>query len=218
MAWSALKLSLLVASLATLIVALLGTAAGWLLARYRFRGRALLDALLMLPLVLPPTVSGYYLIVLLGRRGWIGGPLERWTGWSLPFSFAACVLAASVIALPLMVRAARAAFEALSDEQLTAAAALGRRPITVFVRVALPLARRGLIGGLMLAFARALGEFGATLLLAGNIPGRTQTLPLALYEAALMGNDRMALLLALLLTAISLAALLLLSRVAEAAR
>lgn len=212
MAWPALRLSFTVALSATVIVVATGTALGWILARGRFRGREILDGLLMLPLVLPPTVTGYYLIVLLGRRGLLGGPLHAWTGWSIPFSWSACVIAASVVSLPLMVRAARAAFESIDPHQLLAAASLGRGGGAVFVRVALPLARRGLIAGAVLSFARAIGEFGATLLLAGNIAGRTQTLPLAIYEALQMGDDRAALVLSLLLTGVSLVAMVLISR------
>lgn len=205
MAWPALRLSLTVAVAATVVVALAGTAAGWLLARRRFRGREALDAVLHLPLVLPPTVTGYYLIVLLGRRGVIGGPLYETAGLAIPFSWVACVVAASVMAFPLMVRAARVAFEELDPRHELAAASLGHSAGSIFVRVVLPLARRGLAAGLVLAFARALGEFGATLMLAGNIPGRTQTLPLAIYEAVLTGEDRLALILSALLTLVSLA-------------
>ena len=206
----ALRLSLIVATLATVAVAIVGTAIGWWLARTRFRGRAWVDALLMLPLVLPPTVTGYYLIVLFGREGWIGG--------SLPFTTAACVVAAAVISFPLMVRAARSAFEAVDPAQLTAAASLGAAPLAVFFRIALPLASRGLAAGVMLTFARALGEFGATLMLAGNIPGRTQTLPLALYEAVMLGEDQRAAALSLILTLVSVAALVALSKWTERSR
>ncbi len=205
---SALRLSILVSLSATALVAVGGTAAAWLLARRRFRGRALLDALVNLPLVLPPTVTGYYLIVLLGRQGWLGDPLFRTTGLSLTFSWAACVVASAVMAFPLMVRSARVAFEELDRRHEIAAASLGHGPLTIFIRVVLPLARRGLVAGLVLSFARALGEFGATLMLAGNIPGRTQTLPLLIYEAVARGEDRVALLLSALLTAVSLAVIL----------
>ena len=206
---SALKLSLMVALVATLVVAVVGTAAGWFLARRSFRGRDWLDALFNLPLVLPPTVSGYYLIVLLGRRGLLGEPLYELTGWSVPFTWIAAVIAAGVMAFPLMVRAARVAFEELDPRHELAAATLGHGPWSTFLRVSLPLARRGLTAGVVLAFARALGEFGATLMLAGNIPGRTQTLPLAIYEAVMTGRDRIALLLSLALTAVSVVVIVL---------
>ena len=215
---SALELSLVVAVLATLLVATTGTLTAWILARREFRGREVLDALVNLPLILPPTVTGYYLIVLLGRRGWIGGPLFETTGWSLTFTWGACVVASAVMAFPLMVRSARVAFEELDRRHEIAAASLGHRPAAVFFRVTLPLARRGLTAGLVLSFARALGEFGATLMLAGNIPGRTQTLPLAIYEAVARGEDRTALALAVVLTSISLAVILSAGRLARRGR
>jgi molybdate transport system permease protein len=201
----ALKLSVLVAGLSTLCVGVAGTWTGWILARSGRRGKEWIDALLMLPLVLPPTVTGYYLIVLLGRRGWIGEPLFAATGLSVPFTWAACVVAAAVISFPLMFRAARVAFEELDRRHELVAASLGHARLSVFFRVALPLARRGLLAGLVLSFARGLGEFGATLMLAGNIPERTQTLPLAIYEAVVTGDDRSAIALALVLTAVSVA-------------
>ena len=204
----ALRLSLVVALGATAVVGIAGTALGYVLARGRFRGRELLDSLLMMPLVLPPTVTGYYLIVLLGQQGFLGQTLDRQFGLRLTFNLAACIIAASVMALPLMVRAARVAFEELDPRHEIAAASLGLGPLAVLRRVSLPLARRGLWAGLVLSFARALGEFGATLMLAGNIPGRTQTLPLQIYEAVAAGEDRRATVLALLLTGVSLIVLL----------
>lgn len=204
----ALRLSLLVSISATLIVAVSGALIASFLARRRFPGHGLLDAVLSLPLVLPPTVTGYYLIVLLGRRGLLGGPLYEATGWSLTFTWLACVLAAAVMAFPLMYRAARVAFEELDPRQAIAAASLGHGRLSIFLRVSLPLARRGLTAGVVLAFARCLGEFGATLMLAGNIPGRTQTLPLALYEAVAAGEKREALVFVLLLTLVSVAVMI----------
>ena len=205
----ALKLSLLVALPATLAVACCGTLAGWALARRRFMGRELLDALLNLPLVLPPTVTGYYLIVLLGRNGLLGAPLGAATGIAIPFTWWACVIAAGVMAFPLMVRAARVAFEEIDRRHELVAASMGYGGIAIFLRVSIPLARRGLVAGVVLAFARAVGEFGATLILAGNLPGRTQTLPLAIYEAVMTGEERTALLASLLLTAVSVVVMLL---------
>ena len=209
---AALKLSLQVALPATAAVAILGTLAGWLMARRRFPGRELLDAVLSLPLVLPPTVTGYYLIAVLGRRGPLGGPLHELTGLSIPFTWIACIIAAGVMAFPLMFRSARVAFEELDRRHELAAASLGAGRLAVFFRVTLPLARRGLAVGMILAFARAMGEFGATLMLAGNIPGRTQTLPLAIYEAVATGDDRTALLMSLLLTLVSVTVMLLAGR------
>ncbi len=209
---TALELSLLVASTATVVVACVGCLTGWLLARRDFRGREVLDAALHLPLVLPPTVTGYYLIVLLGRRGLLGEPLYELTGRSIPFTWVACVIAAGVMAFPLMVRAARVAFEEIDRRHEIVAASLGHGPLSIFLRVSVPLARRGLAAGTVLAFARALGEFGATLMLAGNIPGRTQTLPLSIYEAVMAGEDRTALVLSGLLTGVSVIVLLIAGR------
>jgi molybdate transport system permease protein len=212
MALDALRISLQVALLATAVVAVTGALAGWWFARRRFPGREWLDALLSLPLVLPPTVTGYYLIALLGRHGVIGEPLFAITGWTVPFTWIACNIAASVMAFPLMFRSARVAFEELDHRHELTAASLGLGRAAVFFRVTLPLARRGLLAGVVLAFARALGEFGATLMLAGNIRGRTQTLPLAIYEAVASGNDRMALLMSLVLTAVSVSVMLIAGR------
>jgi len=203
MVWQALRLSLLVVSVSTLIITLAGTAFGYLLAKKHFRGREVLDAVLTLPMVLPPTVTGYYLILLLGRRGAIGQPLYRLTGWSVTFTWLAAVIAATVIALPLMVRSARAAIESVDARYETVSYTLGKGEFETFFRITLPLARRGILAGIVLSFARAFGEFGATLMLAGNIPGRTQTLPLAIYEAVVSGEDERAMWIALILTGVS---------------
>jgi molybdate transport system permease protein len=200
---SALWLSLRVSLLATVLTALLGIPLAYLLAKRRFWGRTALDVLVTLPLVLPPTVTGYYLIVLFGRRGWVGRPLYELTGWTIAFTWYAAVLAATIMALPLMVRAARAAIEAVNPDLERAAFVLGRSEWQTALEVTLPLARRGIVAGLVLAFARALGEFGATLMLAGNIPGRTATMPLAIYTAVATGEAGEAQALVLLLTALS---------------
>jgi molybdate transport system permease protein len=215
MALDALRLSLIVAGIATFGVAVVGTLAGWMLARHRFRGRDWLDALFHLPLVLPPTVTGYYLLVLLGRHGLLGRPLFAVFGWSIPFTAVACAAAAFVMAFPLMVRAARVAFEEIDPRHALAAASLGHGTASTFFRVSLPLARRGLIAGVVLSFARAMGEFGATLMLAGNIPGRTQTLPLLIYEAVVTGEDRAALTLSLLLTGVSVLVIVIAARLGQ---
>jgi molybdate transport system permease protein len=203
----ALSLSLRVAVLATLANAIVGIPLAWALARRRFRGRALVDLLVTLPLVLPPTVTGYYLIVLLGRRGWLGAPLYSATGWTLAFTWYAAVVAATVMALPLLVRTARAAIESVEVDLEKAARTLGRSEWRVAWEVTLPLARNGILAGLVLAFARALGEFGATLMLAGNIPGRTQTVPLAIYTAVQTGETSDAVVLVAVLTLLSCAVL-----------
>lgn len=204
--WSALKLSLLVTLVATGLVVVIGMACAVVLAKGRFRGRELLDAIITLPLVLPPTVTGYYLIVLLGRRGLIGSYLYDWTGWSVVFTWWAAVIAAAVMALPLMVKSARAAIESVNPQYELASYTLGKGKTETFFRITLPLARRGVIAGMVLSFARALGEFGATLMLAGNLPGKTQTMPLAIYEAVVAGEEQEAQILALLLTAVSITA------------
>jgi molybdate transport system permease protein len=205
---SAVWLSVRVAVAATLLNALLGIPLAYLLARRRFWGRGLVDLLVTLPLVLPPTVTGYYLIVLLGRRGVLGAPLYEVTGWSIAFTWYAAVAAATVMALPLLVRTARAAIESVDRDLERAAWTLGRSEWRTALEVTLPLARNGLIAGLVLAFARALGEFGATLMLAGNIPGKTTTAPLAIYTAVQTGDRGEALILVALLTALSCVVLL----------
>jgi len=207
-ALSALELSVRVALFATALNGLVGIPLAWLLARRRFSGRALVDLLVTLPLVLPPTVTGYYLIVLLGRRGWLGAPLYEATGWSVAFTWYAAVVAATVMALPLLVRTARAAIESVDRDLEKAAYTLGRPEWRTALEVTLPLARNGILAGLVLAFARALGEFGATLMLAGNIPGRTTTLPLAVYTAVQTGESGQVLVLVALLTALSCAVLI----------
>jgi molybdate transport system permease protein len=201
-----------VAVVATLLNAMLGIPLAYLLARRTFRGRAIVDLAVTLPLVLPPTVTGYYLIVLLGRRGWLGQPLYAATGWSVAFTWYAAVVAATVMALPLLVRTARAAIESVDRELEKAAYTLGRSEWRTALEVTLPLARNGIVAGLVLAFARALGEFGATLMLAGNIPGKTTTAPLAIYTAVQTGEMGEAVILVLALTALSCAVLVLAGR------
>jgi len=208
----ALGLSIRVALFATLLNALLGIPLAYILARRAFRGRALVDLLVTLPLVLPPTVTGYYLIVLLGRRGWLGAPVYAWTGWSVAFTWYAAVIAATVMALPLLVRTARAAIESVDRELEKAAYTLGRSEWRTALEVTLPLAKNGIIAGLVLAFARALGEFGATLMLAGNIPGKTTTVPLAIYTAVQTGEMGEAVLLVMALTILSCAVLMVAGR------
>jgi molybdate transport system permease protein len=202
---SAIWLSVKVSIVATTLNAAIGIPLAYLLARRRFWGRAAVDVLVTLPLVLPPTVTGYYLIVLLGRRGVLGAPLYAATGWSVAFTWYAAVIAATVMALPLLVRTARAAIESVDQNLERAAFTLGRPEWRTALEVTLPLARNGILAGLVLAFARALGEFGATIMLAGNIPGKTQTLPLAIYTAVQMGEAGPALTLVAVLTLLSCA-------------
>lgn len=206
-ALSALGLSLRVALLATALNAVIGIPLAYVLARRRFPGRAVVDLLVTLPLVLPPTVTGYYLIVLLGRRGWLGAPLYVATGWTVAFTWYAAVIAATVMALPLLVRTAHAAIQSVDRDLEKAAYTLGRSEWRTALEVTLPLARNGILAGLVLAFARSLGEFGATLMLAGNIPGRTQTVPLAIYTAVQTGEAGEVLVLVGVLTVLSCAVL-----------
>jgi len=207
-AWTALLLSLKVAGCATALVLVLGTATGYLLARGRFPGRELLDTLLTLPMVMPPTVLGYYLLVVIGRRGALGAWLHEQFGINLIFTWQGAVIAASVVAFPLVFKPARAAFEAVDSQLEQAARVLGVSEAAVFFRVTLPLAWRGVMAGALLAFARALGEFGATLMVAGNIPGKTQTLSIAVYEAVQAGQDETANVLVLITSAVCIAVLL----------
>lgn len=206
--WPALALSLKVSLWASAITLVLGTALGYLLARCRFHGRELLDTLLTLPMVLPPTVLGYYLLVLIARRGPLGGWLDAQFGLQLVFTWQAAVIAATVVTLPLVFKPARAAFEAVDRQLETAARGLGLPGWAVFLRVTLPLAWRGILAGLLLAFARAMGEFGATLMVAGSIPGKTQTLSAAIYDAVQAGQDDKALFLVLVMSIVCLAVLL----------
>ena len=205
--WFSLQLSLLTATLATAIVAVVGIFLGYVLARCHFHGRDLLDALCSLPLVLPPTVVGFYLLCTFGKRGWLGHYIYQWTGWSLVFTWQAAVLAAIVIALPFMVKTSRAAIESVDRSYEDVAYTLGKSKLETVFKITLPLAWKGLLAGAALSFARALGEFGATLMIAGNIPQRTQTMPLAIYEATQSGNDQMAFGLVALMTVISLVVL-----------
>jgi len=207
-AWVALALTLKVAGWATAINLLLGVAVGYALSRWHFRGRDLIDAVLTLPMVLPPTVLGYYLLVLLGRRGAMGQWLQQNLGIELIFTWQGAVIAASVVAFPLVFKAARAAFENVEPTLEQAARVLGLSEAAVFFRVTLPLAWRGILSGTLLAFARATGEFGATLMVAGSIVGETQTLSIAVYEAVQAGQDQTAHFL-VLLTSVSCLVILL---------
>jgi molybdate transport system permease protein len=208
-AWIALRLSLKVACWATLLALIFGMAFGYLLARKRFPGRELLDAVLTLPMVMPPTVLGYYLLVVIGREGVIGAWLQRHFGINLIFTWQAAVIAAAVVAFPLVLKGARAAFETVDAQLEQAAKVLGVSSFGVFLRVTLPLAWRGVLGGTLLAFARSMGEFGATLMVAGSIPGKTQTLSIAVYEAVQAGQDDTANLLVIITSVVCITVLVL---------
>ena len=188
----ALLLSLKVAGCATFINLILGTLLGYALAKTRVLGRDLLDTILTLPMVLPPTVMGYYLLVLFGSQGKLGQWLKQTFDINLILTWQGAVLAATVVTFPLMVKPARAAFENVNPQLEQAARTLGVNEWAIFFRVTLPLAWRGILAGLLLAFARALGEFGATLMIAGSIPNETQTLSIAVYEAVQAGDDDLA--------------------------
>jgi len=203
-AWSPLLLSFQVAFAATVLAAILGLALAALLANGSFPGRDLLDVLLTAPMVLPPTVLGYYLLVSIGRRSLVGSAFESITGSSIVFTKTGAVIAAMVGAIPLVVKSSRAALEGVDPNLIHAARTLGATSLRAFLTVQLPLARRGIIASLMLAFARSLGDFGVTLMIAGDIPGETQTASLAIYDAIQGHRDAEALGLVAVLTATAL--------------
>lgn len=201
----ALGLSILVSATATVFIALFGIGLGYLFARRRFPGKDWIEAALTLPMILPPVVTGYYLVVLTGRHGLIGSLLYEWTGFTFIFSWQGASLAAFIVAYPIMMRFAKSAFLAVDRELEHVSFTLGKNSWQTFFRVTLPLAKNGLWGGVILSFARAIGEFGATLMIAGNIPGETQTMPLAIYDALVSSRDDLAVTLVLILTGMSIA-------------
>lgn len=182
--WSAVRLSVLVAITATVASLPFGIALGRLLARRQFFGKALVETLINLPLVIPPVVTGYLLLVLLGRQGIVGRWLYEWLGVTVVFTWKGAALASAVMAFPLMTQAIRLAFAGVDPRLEQAARTLGAGRLETFWRIAVPLARRGIVAGAVLGFARSLGEFGATIMIAGDIPGQTQTIPLYVYSAA----------------------------------
>lgn len=202
-----LLLSLRVATIATVVAAALGVAFGAALAGRRFPGRDVVDVLVAAPMVLPPTVLGYYLLVVLGRRSPIGQAFEAATGSSIVFTTTGAVVAATLGALPLVATSARAAIEGVDPRLVAAARTLGATPLRALATVTLPLASRGIAAGIMLGFARALGDFGVTLMIAGDIPGETQTAPLAIYDAIQARRDGDAAAMAVVLTAVAVAIL-----------
>jgi molybdate transport system permease protein len=208
-----LELSMLVACCATIVAFVVGVPLAWLLARGRFFGRSVLEVVVLLPMVLPPTVIGYYLLLTVGRRSVIGGAIESLFGSPIVFTPAAAVLATIVAAAPFLVRSAQGGFEQVDHVYEDAARTLGRSEASIFLTVSVPLAWRGILAGVALCFARAMGEFGATLMLAGNIPGRTQTASLAVYDAVQAGDYNRALGLSLLLSGVTGVALWMLTRI-----
>jgi molybdate transport system permease protein len=207
MDWFPLALSLKVAVIATAAATVAGTLVAALLSTTRFRGRELLDVLATAPLVLPPTVLGYYLLVVLGRESVVGQWFESLTGRPIVFTQLGAVVAATIGALPLVIKTARAALDGVDPRFVHAARTLGASPLTAFLSVHLPLAANGVVAGAMLGFARSLGDFGMTLMVAGNIPGATQTAALAIYDALQAQRDAQARWLALVLTVVALAVL-----------
>lgn len=211
MSWFPVYLSLKIAAFATLLALLAGIPLAWVLARRKVPLADLWGTLVLLPMVLPPTVLGYYLLLLIGRQSPLGKLLEE-RNVVLVFTWQAGVLASAIVALPLVVRAAQAGFEAVDRDLEDAARTSGASEVAVFRLVTLPLAWRGILAGAVLAFARAMGEFGATLMVAGNIPEQTQTLSIAIYDAVQAGNDQLANGLVLLISALTVVVLLLVGR------
>ncbi len=202
-----LILSIKVAVWATMLSAIFGIGLGYFFSRRNFILREFFDAVFTLPMVLPPTVIGYYLLVLIGSQGFVGRWLDNFFGISLVFTWQGAVIAAAVVAFPLVYKSSRSAFEAVNIQYGQAAQVLGKSEWEIFVMVSLPLAWRGILAGCLMAFARALGEFGATLMVAGSLPGRTQTVSVAIYEAVEMGRDNLANFLVLLTSCVCLAIL-----------
>ncbi|MBC7852800.1 MAG: molybdate ABC transporter permease subunit [Pirellulaceae bacterium] len=180
--WQAVRLTLQVAAVAVLGGLPFAIVAGWLLAKRDFPGKFLVETVLSLPLVMPPVVTGYLLLMIFGRRGLLGGLLEEYFGLRVIFDWKGAALAAAVVGFPLLVRPIRQAFEAIDDQLIGAARTLGAKPLDAFWSITLPLARPGILSGCVLAFARSIGEFGATIMIAGNIPGETRTLTLHIYS------------------------------------
>ncbi|MCC6585658.1 MAG: molybdate ABC transporter permease subunit [Bryobacterales bacterium] len=205
--WFPLWLSLRVATLSTLLAATGGVALAYLLANKNFRGKEALDAVLTLPLVLPPTVLGYYLLVVMGRGSVFGHIYESMFGQPLVFTWQAAVVAALLHSAPLLIKSARAALESVDHSYERAARTLGASEWRVFLQVTLPLAQRSILAATALAFARALGDFGVTIMVAGNIPGRTQTVAVAIYDAVESGNGSLARILVIVTSLIALAVL-----------
>ena len=207
MDWFPLWLSLKVAVIATAVSLVVGLALAYVLARYRFRGREVLDSLVTLPIVLPPTVLGYYLLVLVGRNTTLGRSFEAVFGFPLVFTWQAAVVAAALHSIPLLVKSARAALESVDRTMENAARTLGASEGRIFFQVTLPLARRSILAATVFAFARALGDFGVTIMIAGNIPGKTQTMAVAIYDAVQSGNTLLANLMVLVISVMAVAIL-----------
>lgn len=202
MDFSPLWISLKTAFLATIITSIIGIFISYKMANYKGRGRGIIDGIFTLPLILPPTVIGFFLLLLCGKNGFVGKIFMSFNK-NIIFSWSATVIAAIVVAFPMMYRTCRSAFEQIDKNMILAARTLGLSETKIFFKIAIPLAWPGIIGGLVLSFARALGEFGATLMIAGNIPGRTQTMPVAIFFAVESGDMNKAMLWVLIIVAIS---------------
>lgn len=207
-----LYLSLKVSTIATLIAIIVAIPTAWIMSKKNSKVMEFLDSIFNLPLVLPPTVLGYYLLVAVGRRSVIGSWLESNFGISLVFTWKAAVLASLIVSIPILLKASRAAFLGVDKNLIYAARTLGRSEHSIFLTITLPLASRGILAGIVLTFARALGDFGTTLMVAGNIPGKTQTMPLAIYDAVQVGDMAQANALVLIITITALLVILLLGR------
>jgi len=205
--WFPFWLSLRVAVIATAISLVVGLALAYLLARHEFRGREVLDSVITLPIVLPPTVLGYYLLVLLGRNSGLGRGFEAVFGFPLVFTWQAAVVAAAFHSVPLLVKSARAALESVDRNIENAALTLGASESRIFFQITLPMARRSVLAATVFAFARALGDFGVTIMIAGNMPGRTQTMAVAIYDAVQSGNTLPANLMVLIISLTAIAIL-----------
>ena len=202
MDFSPLWISIKTAFLATIITSTIGIFISYKMANYKGRGRGIIDGIFTLPLILPPTVIGFFLLLLCGKNGLVGKVFMSFNK-NIIFSWSATVIAAAVVAFPMMYRTCRSAFEQMDKNMISAARTLGLSETKIFFKIAIPLAWPGIIGGLVLSFARALGEFGATLMIAGNIPGRTQTMPVAIFFAVESGDMNKAMLWVLIIVAIS---------------
>jgi molybdate transport system permease protein len=190
--WQIIGFTTWISALSVLCMLPFGLALAWLLARHNWRGKSLVETLVSLPLVIPPVATGLILLKILGRKGIVGGFVFRHFDLEIVFTWRAVLIALSVMSFPLFVRAARVALEEVDPRLEQIARTLGARGFRVFYRITLPLASRGIVGGMLLAFARALGEFGATIMIAGNIPGRTSTLSLAIFQSVQLGQDTVA--------------------------
>lgn len=202
MDFSPLWISLKTAFLATIITSIIGIFISYKMANYKGRGRGLIDGVFTLPLILPPTVIGFFLLLICGKNGFVGKIFMSFNK-NIIFGWSATVIAATVVAFPMMYRTCRSAFEQIDKNMISAARTLGLSETKIFFKIAIPLAWPGIIGGLVLSFARALGEFGATLMIAGNIPGKTQTMPVAIFFAVEGGDMNKAMLWVLIIVAIS---------------